>query len=76
MNNSIFEKINSIDVDGELIYKNQIEKMNFEELHMLVSFVDSEKDLNKIKAWSQNERIIFYIDDLISNISRLENKWK
>jgi hypothetical protein len=70
------EKLVSVEVDGDLIYKSEIEKMNYEQLHMLVSFLETEKDLNKIKNWSKNELIHVYIDNLISNISRLESKWQ
>ena len=70
------EKLVSLEVDGDLIYKSEIEKMNYEQLHMLVSFLETEKDLNKIKNWSKNELIHVYIDNLIANISRLESKWQ
>lgn len=70
------EKLVSVEVDGDLIYKSEIEKMNYEQLHMLVSFLETEKDLNKIKNWSKIELIHVYIDNLISNISRLESKWQ
>jgi hypothetical protein len=70
------EKLVSVEVDGDLIYKSEIEKMNYEQLHMLVSFLETEKDLNKIKNWSKNELIHVYIDNLIANISRLESKWQ
>ena len=30
------EKLVSVEVDGDLIYKSEIEKMNYEQLHMLV----------------------------------------
>ena len=70
------EKLVSVEVDGDLIYKSEIEKMNYDQLHMLVSFLETEKDLNKIKNWSKNELIHVYIDNLIANISRLESKWQ
>ena len=65
-----------IEIDGEFISKKDIEKMSYNQVKMLVSFINNEKDLEKIKRYRSNDaEIMIYIDNLYTSINKL-NKFK
>lgn len=54
----------------------QIKEMNFEQVHMLISFIDNEKDLNRIKDWRKDcLQTECYINELLFNIESIRNKF-
>ena len=57
-----------ININDTYYGENEIKQMSVENIKMLISFVDNEKDLNWIKHWSENPIIECYIDNLISKL--------
>lgn len=53
------------DFDGE-ITEELVKKSSYQELKMIISFVEKEKDLRWIQEWTTNELIQVDIDNLIN----------
>lgn len=58
-----------IEIDENFYSKNQIQKMDFDNIKMLIGFTNSERILEKIRNWrSTCYRTTSYINILLSKI--------
>lgn len=69
--------IRVVEVDGEEYTEKMVRGFSFDQVKMLISFIDNEKDLNVIKVWYGNAIMSSYIDNLISKVNNYNqiNLW-
>ncbi len=64
-----------IEIEGIFYPLTEILAMSVEQQKTLISFIESENDLEHLRAASDNDIIVFHIDRLLSNVNRQMNKY-